>query len=204
VYVKIWYDNEFVDTGDRILPISIGLVAEDGREFYGVNEIINDDRTDVGKAIRNDEWLMKNVVPHLPLGGGYGGKGWQFHPHGATFRSGFQLDGNSLDVMPIGMIRKHVKAFLDATPDTELWAWYGAYDHVMLAQLFGRMLSKPASMPMWTNDLKQLQVQCGVSDDELQANVLNDQPHNALADARWTRKAYHWLIEVKEMQEASA
>jgi hypothetical protein len=199
--MKIWYDTEFVDTGDRILLISIGLVAEDGREFYGVNEAIGDDRTEIGKDILKSEWLMKNVVPHLPLGEGYGGKGWAYHPAGASFRSGFHLDGNSLDVMPITMIRKHVRAFLDVTPDAELWAWCGAYDYVMLAQLFGRMLSKPASMPTWTNDLKQLQVQCGVSDDELEANVLNVQPHSAIWDARWTRQAHEWLVRVKETRE---
>lgn len=192
--MKIFYDGEFVDDGTRILPISIGMVADDGREFYGVNEAVGDDRTEVGKAVRRHEWLMKNVVPHLPLRNGYGGKGWEYHPPGSTFTSGFNLDTESLDVMPISMIRKHVKAFLDATPDAELWAWYGAYDHVMLAQLFGPMIRKPASMPMWTNDIKQLQHAAGVADDTLEAAVPHDgAAHNALTDARWNRDAFRWL-----------
>ncbi len=197
--MRIFYDNEFVDTGDRILPISIGMVTENGREFYAVFEEIDDRSTGDGtyKKIIAHEWLMHNVVPHLPLRKGtYGGKGWEWRPPGAQFRAGFALDTESLDVMPSSMIRKLVRAFIEETPDPELWAWYGAYDHVMLAQLFGRMLDKPAKMPMWTNDIKQVQHAAGVSDDELEAAVPHDgAAHNALTDAKWNRDAYLWLMQ---------
>lgn len=61
--MKYWYDTEFLDNGRTIDLISIGIVAEDGREYYAVN---ND--APWGR-IREHAWLMANVVPHLgPLG----------------------------------------------------------------------------------------------------------------------------------------
>jgi 3' exoribonuclease, RNase T-like len=35
--VKIFYDTEFIEDGRTIDLISIGMVAEDGREYYAVN-----------------------------------------------------------------------------------------------------------------------------------------------------------------------
>src|SRR5690606_19466653 len=77
-------------------------------------------------------------------------------------------------------IAADVAAFIQATPDPELWAWYGSYDHVALAQLFGRMIDLPDGVPMWTNDLKPEAARLGDP-------TLPEQPdgvHNALADAR--------------------
>ena len=38
----------------------------------------------------------------------------------------------------------------------ELWAWYAAYDHVVLAQLWGAMPALPREIPRFTKDLRQL------------------------------------------------
>ena len=38
----------------------------------------------------------------------------------------------------------------------ELWAWYAAYDHVALAQLWGAMPALPRAIPRFTKDLRQL------------------------------------------------
>ena len=38
----------------------------------------------------------------------------------------------------------------------ELWAWYAAYDHVALAQLWGAMPALPREIPRFTKDLRQL------------------------------------------------
>lgn len=58
--MKYFYDTEFHEDGETIDFISIGIVAEDGREYYAVNADANWDR------IRQHEWLMANVVPQLP------------------------------------------------------------------------------------------------------------------------------------------
>ncbi|TWH05595.1 uncharacterized protein DUF5051, partial [Rhodococcus rhodochrous J45] len=55
--MKYFYDTEFLENGSTIDLISIGIVAEDGREYYAVNSDMDHDR------IAHDEWLCKNVVP---------------------------------------------------------------------------------------------------------------------------------------------
>jgi hypothetical protein len=62
----------------------------------------------------------------------------------------------------------------------ELWAWYAAYDHVVLAQLWGRMPALPREIPRFSKDLRQLWDDRGrppLPDAEAQR-------HDALIDAR--------------------
>jgi uncharacterized protein YjfI (DUF2170 family) len=39
--VKYFYDTEFIDNGRIIDLISIGVVAEDGREYYAISTEFN-------------------------------------------------------------------------------------------------------------------------------------------------------------------
>lgn len=57
---RYFYDTEFIDTGTTIDLISIGIVCDDGRKYAAVNADAPWER------IRDDPWLMMNVVPHLP------------------------------------------------------------------------------------------------------------------------------------------
>jgi hypothetical protein len=57
--MKYFLDTEFIEAG-HLFPItllSIGIVAEDGREFYAVN-------TEADYTVAND-WVKDNVLPHL-------------------------------------------------------------------------------------------------------------------------------------------
>jgi hypothetical protein len=58
--MKYFYDTEFHEDGQTIDFISIGIVAEDGREYYAVNRDADWNR------IGAHPWLVANVVPHLP------------------------------------------------------------------------------------------------------------------------------------------
>jgi hypothetical protein len=154
---KIFYDTEFLEQGPDhpIHLISIGMVAEDGRELYAVDEDIAAEP--LYDRICHHQWLMENVVPHLPLDNGRSGthKGHGRITTSGAYRGFFHLDMASNNVMPRRMIRNAVRDFILATPDAELWAWYGAYDHVVLCQLFGRMADLPSGFPMFTCDIKQ-------------------------------------------------
>ena len=55
--MKFWFDTEFHEEPGRLELISIGIVSEDGREFYAENV-----EYDVTRA---SNWLWKNVIPHL-------------------------------------------------------------------------------------------------------------------------------------------
>jgi hypothetical protein len=57
VRVKYWIDTEFIARPYSIDLISIGLVAEDGREFYAESSEV-----DWSKA---NPWTLENVRPQL-------------------------------------------------------------------------------------------------------------------------------------------
>jgi hypothetical protein len=56
--VRFFYDCEFIEDGTTIDLVSIGVVAEDGREFYAVSTDF-----DPSKAI---DWVRRNVLDKLP------------------------------------------------------------------------------------------------------------------------------------------
>lgn len=56
--LRYFYDTEFIDNGRTIELISIGVAAEDGREFYAVSTEF--DPESAGR------WVRTNVLPKLP------------------------------------------------------------------------------------------------------------------------------------------
>lgn len=183
---RVFYDTEFLEDGRTIELISIGMVADDGRELYAVAEEIEQDP--LHERIRYHRWLMANVVPHLPLRPGRKVE----QPH-AQHPGLFSLDLTDNRIMPRRMIRNAVREFILASPDPELWAWYGAYDHVALAQLFGPMINLPDGIPMWTNDVKTL---CLRGDPQFPPQAGTE--HNALDDARYVRAMWESLSVARE------
>lgn len=158
--MRYFYDTEFLEDGKTIDLISIGIVAEDGREYYAVNDDMDLDR------ITQHEWLMKNVMPQLPPADLWRPKA-QIRDEVSAFLLPYGTEHN-------GLTGQHWRGL------PELWAWFGAYDHVVLAQLFGTMMDFPRHIPMWTNDLRQEQHRLGDPGLPHQAAGL----HNALEDAR--------------------
>lgn len=177
---KYFYDTEFLEDGSTIELISIGIVCEDGREYYAVNSDMHTGR------VFEDRWLRENVWIHLPIAW-KDGKPTSF------------IDLRSPVVKPKWVIANEVRAFmLDRVDLTigptmylpELWAYYGAYDHVALAQLWGKMIDLPEGIPMWTHELMQLFEESWITEKPPQANE-----HNALADARWNKELYDMITK---------
>ncbi|HTE56970.1 MAG TPA: 3'-5' exoribonuclease [Kofleriaceae bacterium] len=190
------YDFEFLENGRTIEVISIGMVADDGREYYAVNSDAPWDR------IKGHQWLMDNVWPHLPLRG---------HKSGlATVGDGIVtkllepgvVDTSDSRVKPHWVIANEVRDFIQAAQEdvdqstVELWANYGAYDHVALAQLWGPMIRLPKGVPMFTNDIQQEARRLRVGWDELPKQESGE--HNALADARHNQVVRRWLASRQE------
>ncbi len=146
--MRYFYDTEFIEDGRTIDLVSIGMVAEDGREFYAVSTQFDDSR-----AI---PWVRRNVLDKLPS------------PADPAWRSNDR-------------IRDDLLAFLLEPGDQiELWAWMSAYDHVVLAQLWGDMRALPRAVPRFTHELRQRWEDAG-------SPPLPEAPpdqHDALADAR--------------------
>jgi hypothetical protein len=162
--MRFFYDTEFLEDGKTIDLISIGIVREDGAEYYAVNADADWER------ILDDEWLVKHVVSQLA------------HP---------------ITYLPKWKIAMQVRDFLlsGETPP-QLWAWYAAYDHVALAQLFGKMIDLPEGIPMYTNDLKQVVGLRGLKGLPEQAAG----EHNALADAHHARAMFEWIWQATGSQ----
>lgn len=166
--MKIFYDTEFLEDGSTVDLISIGMVTEDGREYYAVNSEMPIDR------IRKHEWLMKNVVPSIPV----------INPRSPSL---MDVDRTSHLVKPAWVIANEIRNFVLQDKDPELWAYYGAYDHVALCQLYGPMIELPKGMPMFTHELMQLWETAGKPEKPPQ---YAGEMHNALRDARWNLELY--------------
>lgn len=186
--IRYWYDTEFLETGDSIDLISIGIVASDGREYYAVSNEIDDGRLYGG--IRRHGWLMENVVCHLPV---------RMKTVPVVLRDGsdselpgFDLDHDHPSVKPLRTIAAEVRDFLlRPNEPMELWAYYGACDQLALMWLWGPVSARPEGVPMITMDVVQLARSLGVDDANLPQQT--GQVHNALDDARWTRDAWRYL-----------
>lgn len=189
--MRIFYDTEFLEDGHTIELISIGMVREDGKELYCV---VKDDLT-MQRAVEH-EWLRGNVVPSLPikvLDQAYGLLTAEDR-FGRTHEFGnlFEWDEKHPDyacVMDRHQVMRKVREFVLTTPKPELWAWYGAYDHVAIAQLFGTMAQLPEAFPMITCDLKQEAMRLGNPPLPKQEKG----KHNALADARHNQRIWYAL-----------
>lgn len=176
--MKYFFDTEFIEDGKTIDLLSIGVVAEDGREFYQCNQD--------AKLDRASEWVIWNVFPSL----------------GVKHAGSWYWDARKIDVdnrstpasvvVPHYEIRDRLRTFVaDDKPD--FWAYYADYDWVAVCQLFGRMIDLPRGWPKYCNDIKQLAMMHG--NPELPKQI--EAEHHALNDARWTKQAYEFITDRK-------
>lgn len=101
-------------------------------------------------------WVRRNVLPKLPP------------PADPAWRSR-------------EAIRTDLLSFLtEPGEEIELWAWYAAYDHVVLAQLWGAMPALPRAIPRFTHELAQRWEDLG----RPTLPAIAGDRHDALADAR--------------------
>lgn len=172
--MKYWLDTEFIEDGKTIDLISIGIVAEDGREFYA--EVADADLS------RASDWVKENVLVHL----------WSRQKDKADANR-WSRDGGAGGLLKRRDIAVDIVLFCDPEQfgKPEFWGYYADYDWVVLCQLFGTMMDLPRGWPMYCRDIKQL---C----DEKGNPRLPEQgkgEHHALADARWNREAWQFLQE---------
>lgn len=183
--MKYFLDTEFYEKPGSIDLISIGIVSENGDEFYAENTSCNKEE------IEHDGWLIENVIPNL--------KYWDKKDDKAgecfiekKVDSGiyeFSMFGN------IGEIKGSLLSWLAKLGEIhpEFYGYYCDYDWVVFCWIFGRMIDLPQFFPMYCRDLKQTL-------DELNIRkTLDGDNHNALDDAKATKELYYYIEElVKE------
>lgn len=158
--VSFFLDTEFIEDGETINLISIGIVRMDGEEYYA--EVV-DEEIPWEKA---DRWVLENIRPLLS-------------DDPATKKT---LDRIAYEIVLFVNDRPH-----GTTPN--FWGWFCAYDWVVFARLFGRLIDLPHGFPMFCNDLKTLTNELGNPPLPKQEGT----KHNALEDAKWNLAAYKHL-----------
>jgi 3'-5' exoribonuclease Rv2179c-like domain len=176
----ICYDTEFLEDGHTIRLISIGMIRDDGCWYYAVAK----DHDLITLAYQHP-WLSEHVIPGLPVKLIDVGADRPMWIWDAAHR-------DARDVKPRAQIAAEIAEFIQGTPDVELWADYGAYDHVALCQLWGRMIALPEGVPMWTHDLRQEWERYG---KPIMPSRPGGQQHNALDDAYEVQFRRRWLAK---------
>lgn len=171
---RYFYDWEFQEQQDpttgltTIYPISLGMVSDDGRELYLVNNSYW--YWEQQGLVKTSDWVRKNVLNYIS-DADRSQYGYNFKRFGMFIKHFISQGGKITD-------RSYV----------ELWGYFSAYDHVCLAQCFGSMIQLPDSIPMHTKDLKQL-----VGGKRIGFTPENE--HHALSDARWNRQVWEIFNE---------
>ncbi len=189
--MKYWIDTEFHEEPGILHPISVGIVAEDGREWYAVLNPRDRFGVDYLSWDRCNDWVKQNVLTKEALAD-------------PRAREGSQLFGSDPTGFPYLRYHRrkdmadHILKFIgDDKP--EFWGYFSDYDWVVFCQLFGRMLDLPKGWPRYCLDLKQIMHLTGVSRSQLPEAFKPE--HNALVDARWTRAAWH-KVQVEAQKNA--
>lgn len=175
--MKYWLDTEFIEDGVTIDLVSIGILAEDGREYYAISTEFDESKAST--------WVKENVLAQLPLkNSGFSSK----TPWLETLPS---REDAALGYRTRELIKQEVSLLIGGDTKPEFWGYYADYDWVVFCQLFGTMMDLPKGFPMYCRDIKQW---C----DQLGNPKLPEQgkgEHNALSDARWNRQAWEFLFD---------
>ena len=198
--MNYYLDTEFIDhakqpkllgvrVGEPIQTtelISIGMVCEDGREYYAVcNEFDLD-------AAWKDDWMRCNVLEkiHAELVRAQGPHARTYHYHlfepftKKSMRYLLKWSGKSRY-----QIRQDIYALVKEAP--VFYGYFADYDWVVFCHLFGRMIDLPSGFPMYCRDLKQMMDERALGDKWKKENCPDPTgEHNALVDARWNKQLH--------------
>ncbi len=181
--MNIFFDTEFTGLHKNTTLISIGLVAEDGREFYA--ELTDYDKKQVNR------WIDENVIANLrnlqPLGKPNSPAVWPPNCYcGNTKRIAIELR----------------RWFAEFKEPVQLISDVCAFDWVLFCNLFGGAFEIPKAVspaPVDINQMIAAHLQCtpteafNVSREEL-ADFPDGQKHNALWDAQCIKTIWDKIV----------
>jgi hypothetical protein len=162
---RYFFDTEFIEHDRTIDLISIGIVCDDGREYYAVNSECD--------YLNASPWVWANVLHPMGLDRPI------LYVNPTDPGVSVQTKETLRHAKPHGVISEEVKLFLTGSDRVEFWADYASYDWVVFCWLFGKMMELPKGLPMYCNDIQQEANRIG--------GVTLPAPldaHNALSDAR--------------------
>lgn len=193
--MKYFIDTEFIESFHKpflgkkrhfIDLISIGIVSEDGREYYAISNEFNPRDA--------SQWVYDNVIMNL--------EGTVSYPE--LWKSNEQIRSELYQFItcPKG-------------DSVEFYGYYSDYDWVLFCSLFGTMMDLPKGMPMYCKDIKQIMDQMSkykwdktkdLTEEEFYEVIKKvdrfpkqTNEHNALADAKWNKELYFFLSGLKKI-----
>ena len=171
--MKYFIDTEFIESGPSrpIELISIGIVCEDGREFYRQSSEFDPSHA--------SDWVRQNVLSKLD------GPRGEYHSLSEIASAVVEFVHPPFPQWPAEMSPSERDRFRSI----EFWGYYADYDWVVFCQIFGTMMDLPKGFPMFCMDIKQLCDERGNPGLPKQGKG----EHNALADARWNKAAWEFL-----------
>ena len=201
---KIFWDCEFTGLHKNTTLISIGLVSDCGKSFYG--EFCDYDKSQI------DEWLQNNVINNLlftdKITASCGSwENWLSEKRKFGDALGFALaDKDMSDFQCIGetpMVKNRLEKWLAQFEKIEMWSDCLAYDWVLFCNIWGHAFSIPKNIYYIPFDVctvfKEKGIDPDISREEFIADfstsddILHGKKHNALYDAYVIRECYNKL-----------
>lgn len=230
--------------------ISIGIVSEEGKEYYAISKDFNlkeawnryDLKPDINNGgMKKVYWIRENVL--LPIYDelftkwcndtkSLTGDEFMYFTYG-TLKKLINKYGKTNkqiaeDIKSIFTADKfkHEGTYPNTYPKgVKFYGYYSDYDWVAFCWLFGKMIQLPKGFPMYCIDLKQMLDEkenslknkngkielvskvipehgCAMSAEfnsikEFGSYPVNENEHNALADARWNLKLYKFILSLQ-------
>lgn len=167
----------------------MGVVCEDGREYYAINYDCDWEEA--------DDWVKENVLKQLPRKPRI--LEYQDNSDYYSLQQGLKrrvyiaqdLMGKIWD----GWVGGYFNIPKYGTP--EIWGWYPSTDWVCFYQLFGKMVDIPKGLPWRPNDIEQLRESLG--SPELPKQVEGE--HNALSDANYHKNLWEYLTDFEQFMK---
>lgn len=198
--MKYFLDCEFIEDGKTIDLISIGLVSEDGQEFYAVNR-----ECDFRQA---SDWVVDNVLK--PIGLERGGlccinpSDPGTPPKALETLKLAKTKQEIVHEMLIFLYSECLPHFYLSTDELiaeyippkkrpEFWGEWCSYDWVAFCQLFGTMMDLPKGLPMRCNDIIQYAEMFGLTSSDLPESLETEGNHNALLGAKTVKMRYEFI-----------
>lgn len=171
---RYFIDSEFMEDGETIIPLSLALVSDDGREFYYEFD-------DVDHSLAN-EFVTEHVLPNLFMHQGQ--EPWKDVHWPAGIANHKRIKEVLLEFVRNGK----------GTP--EFWGYFSDYDWVLFCQLFGRMVDLPQGWPFFCLDLRQEIYRLESMGTSVERIQQYGAAHNALYDARWIKEQWIHTMDV--------
>ncbi|MGL4617722.1 MAG: 3'-5' exoribonuclease domain-containing protein [Xenococcaceae cyanobacterium] len=180
--MKYFLDCEFIEDGKTIDLISIGIVCEDGREYYAINN-------DCKFHLAND-WVWENVLKPIGISPIFkNGRGRE--PSTSQINVETQKDFRNKQ-----QIKEQLGYFfnLDRRQNIEIWGEWCSYDWVAFCQIFGTMQDLPEGFPMRCRDIIQYaEDYLNILVEELPTSLETEGNHNALLGAKTVKQRYEYI-----------